>query len=258
MDLRHLIFSVLFYLSTGTFLSFVVLRPSQVTRKFYLIHGLMASGLALFAYLVVLGGTLSSPFPMAVLGFLVFSTLFYFFTERSNALSVIAFALGALFSLWAIYLDATSASNAPVLPTVTNAILSSLLLGVTMSAMLLGHWYLNQPKMSTSELKKLAVLYIALVVVRCAFTSVQLYPLISSKSEVELYKFFLSDTKGIFILMRYTWGIIGPLALSYFIWGTVKIRSTQSATGILYVAVVFVLIGEIMSQYLSHFHGVPL
>ena len=60
-----------------------------------------------------------------------------------------------------------------------------------------------------------------------------------------------------FLLMRWAWGLIGPAVLGYFIWDTVKIRSTQSATGLLYVAVVFVIIGETMAQYLTLFFGIP-
>lgn len=258
MDLRHLIFSILFYLSAGTFLSFAVLRPSQVTRKFYIIHGLLASFLAVASYAFVLGKSPSLPFTYAFLGFVGFSTLFYFFTERSTLLSTLSFAVGACYALLAIYLDTKSQVPVASVGIVANSILSALLLGVTMSAMLLGHWYLNQPKMSTGELKKLTLLFMGLVAIRFLFASVQLMPLLSGKNEMEIYRFFLNETKGIFVLMRYAWGILGPLALCYFIWGTVKIRSTQSATGILYVAVVFVLIGEIISQYLSYFHGVAL
>jgi hypothetical protein len=35
------------------------------------------------------------------------------------------------------------------------------------------------------------------------------------------------------------------------IWGTVRIRSTMAATGILYVAVVAVVIGEVLGGWLS-------
>lgn len=258
MDLRHLIFSVLFSLSAGTYLSFAVLRPSQVTRRFYLIHGFLFSSIALLAYLLILeGGEL--PFRIAFFSFLFFSSLFYLFSEKSRLLPLFSFVLGALAAGAAVLLDAVG--SVPVslaLPVSVNALLSALFLGVTMSAMLLGHWYLNQPKMSTDELRKMTFFFLAIALLRFLFTSFQAVPLLSGKDEMELYRFFLSETKGIFILMRYTWGILGPLALSYFIWGTVKIRSTQSATGILYVAVVFVLIGEIMSQYLTYFHGVPL
>jgi len=51
---------------------------------------------------------------------------------------------------------------------------------------------------------------------------------------------------------------VGPLALVYFIWDTVKIRSTQSATGILYIAVFLVLIGETFSRFLFLFTSISV
>ena len=38
---------------------------------------------------------------------------------------------------------------------------------------------------------------------------------------------------------------------------TVRIGSTQSATGLLYVTMIFVLIGELISRYLYMTMGVP-
>jgi hypothetical protein len=62
----------------------------------------------------------------------------------------------------------------------------------------------------------------------------------------------------LFIGQRILFGLILPLALSWMIWQTVKIRSTQSATGILYVAVVFILFGEFLSRYILVSIGYPL
>jgi hypothetical protein len=39
-------------------------------------------------------------------------------------------------------------------------------------------------------------------------------------------------------------------------WKSAEIRSTQSATGILYIAMIFVLFGELMSLVLAGRHGV--
>ena len=51
---------------------------------------------------------------------------------------------------------------------------------------------------------------------------------------------------------------MAPLILCILVWGTVKIRSTQSATGILYVIVLSILTGETLSQYLMLYHGLTL
>ena len=64
--------------------------------------------------------------------------------------------------------------------------------------------------------------------------------------------------QGIFFWMRAGWGLIGPLALFPMVWGTVRIRSTMAATGILYVDVVAVTIGEVLGAWLATMAHLPL
>src|SRR5262249_339487 len=65
------------------------------------------------------------------------------------------------------------------------------------------------------------------------------------------------EKDALFFLFRVLWGIVGPLALSYFIWTTADMRSNQAATGLLYLPLVFVLIGELLSSYLTVATGFP-
>jgi hypothetical protein len=58
--------------------------------------------------------------------------------------------------------------------------------------------------------------------------------------------------------MRLLFGIAGPCSLLWFIWKTVEIRSTQSATGILYVQLFLVLAGELLAKYLRVAAQLPL
>jgi len=53
-------------------------------------------------------------------------------------------------------------------------------------------------------------------------------------------------------------GFIGAGVVVFLAWQTVKIRSTQSATGILYVGVIVVFLGEIAAQVLYRRVGLPL
>jgi len=55
---------------------------------------------------------------------------------------------------------------------------------------------------------------------------------------------------GIFFWQRVLFGLIGPAVLAYMTWETAKIRSTQSATGILYVDFFMVIVGELVAKYL--------
>ncbi len=50
----------------------------------------------------------------------------------------------------------------------------------------------------------------------------------------------------------------GPAVLSYLTWETAKIRSTQSATGILYVDFFTVVVGEVLAKYLLLATRVPV
>jgi hypothetical protein len=140
-----------------------------------------------------------------------------------------------------------------------DSILSALALGSVVICMILGHWYLVDPGMPVRHLKVIAGLFIGVLIARVllgSYTSVLIWKELSS-SEAD----FLSNVmlvNMLFIGQRILFGLILPLALSWMIWQTVKIRSTQSATGILYVAVVFILFGEFLSRYILVSIGYPL
>jgi hypothetical protein len=47
-------------------------------------------------------------------------------------------------------------------------------------------------------------------------------------------------------------GIVGAMITAVMSWQTLKIPNTQSATGILYVGVMFVFLGELTAELLSY------
>jgi hypothetical protein len=61
-----------------------------------------------------------------------------------------------------------------------------------------------------------------------------------------------------FLLLRWSFGLLGVGALARMAWQTLKIPNTQSATGILYVAVLGVFIGELTGLLLSAESASPL
>ena len=54
-----------------------------------------------------------------------------------------------------------------------------------------------------------------------------------------------------FLAIRWLSGIAAPLILAWMSWKTLQIPNTQSATGILYVAVITTFTGELSSQLLT-------
>jgi hypothetical protein len=125
---------------------------------------------------------------------------------------------------------------------IANELTSAALLGTATTAMLVGHSYLIAPGMSLAPLmRSLAGVAVALVA-RAVIGGVGLWT-----SGVVLSK--LSD-ETVLLPVRWGMGIVLPLVLAVMAWRTARIRSTQSATGILYVVVIFCFVGELMSQLL--------
>ena len=263
MGLKHLVFVLLFYISAGIFVSLGVVKTKAVGHGYFVFHGLGAAGLAVISFFLLERGSLGLIFKLFFAFYVFFSLAYLLFIGRP-AFKIGFYLLAVLSCLVVIGSDvlAHHPNGSQVFPSalyfLSNAIFSCLLLGFTLAAMLLGHWYLVDPKLSIDELKRVTLFLCGLILFRFFLGTSLCLPLFSGKSEFEIYTYLLSETPGIFLLMRWTWGLFLPLILGYLAWNTVKIRSTQSATGILYVTVVCVLTGEIMSQYLALYHGMPL
>ena len=135
-------------------------------------------------------------------------------------------------------------------------ICSALVIGVHLVAMLLGHEYLVWPGMALTPLKRLLILLLMILALRGALS---LVGTVNWWTRPLDFSIDLSPhlTTGL-ILARLFVGILGPLILGMLAWQTAKIRSTQSATGILYAAVALTLFGELSAQLLSQQLGILL
>jgi hypothetical protein len=63
---------------------------------------------------------------------------------------------------------------------------------------------------------------------------------------------------GFFFWSRVLWGLAAPLVLAPFVVRTARMKSNQAATGLLYVGLVFVLVGELLAAYLTRRSGLPV
>jgi hypothetical protein len=122
---------------------------------------------------------------------------------------------------------------------------SAALLGSATTAMLIGHSYLIAPAMSLSPLlRSLAALGLCTVLrLGLALAGLWLWKAgpVHASLETETH---------LWLAVRWGVGFLAPLALAWMAWETARIRSTQSATGILYVVVIFCFLGELTSQLL--------
>jgi hypothetical protein len=138
---------------------------------------------------------------------------------------------------------------------------SAWLLGSVLIAMILGHYYLNIAGLDIRHLTRLCLIAMAAVGVRtvafgwglAAGGASLLGPGLMEKIAAggDVLPFVVLLQRGLF-------GIAGAAALCTMAWRTARISSTQSATGILYIGFIAVLVGELASRYLLFGTGHPL
>jgi hypothetical protein len=128
---------------------------------------------------------------------------------------------------------------------VASNVASSALLGAVLSAMLMGHSYLIAPGMSLSPLMRLIAAIVVAVLARGAVDGWALWRWTAAHPYAKLGNDVL-----LWLPLRWLAGFILPLVLTWMAWQSARIRSTQSATGILYVVVIFCFLGELTDQLL--------
>ncbi len=134
---------------------------------------------------------------------------------------------------------------------------SAALLGAVLLDMILGHWYLVIPGLSFGHLQRMTrilALVLAARLVVSAWGVGSAWPQWASAWSADASMFMLEH--GLFLILRFVFGILGPAALLVLVWRCVRIGSNTSATGILYVATAIILIGEIASHWFLSTHAV--
>ena len=143
--------------------------------------------------------------------------------------------------------------------TVASFITSAALLGGTSTAMILGHWYLVIPSMEVSLLQAIVRFHIGSTVLRILVVCVVVWwALAAAELPGPGFERYLFSIDGVFFWQRILFGLLGPVVLAYMTWETAKIRSTQSATGILYVDFFTVIVGEVLAKYVLVATTVPV
>lgn len=137
---------------------------------------------------------------------------------------------------------------------------SAALLGGACTAMILGHWYLVIPSLQVSHLQGIVKVHMASMVVRVVVVAAAIIVAVATWQPGTGPNFgrYVTSIDGIFFWQRVLFGLCGPALLSYLTWETAKIRSTQSATGILYVDFFTVVVGEVLAKYVVLATHVPV
>jgi hypothetical protein len=249
--LTHLLVQFIFRLTFGMSLAMAVTPSRLVTSGYYRVHLWVLMGLNTLATLALISNreyvhwVAVLTLAIGLAGGSYIGAIVWLY-ERSDFGTTLLYGI-AIASLVAATLAMPwdpSATEMGYTLGILDLASGGWLLGVTMAAMLLGHWYLNTPTMELVPLKRLVILMALAIVLRTVVSALGLGMNWTSGKpfEVELW---------IFIALRWLSGILGTAMMALMTWNVLKIPNTQSATGILYAGVIVSFIGELCSQLLS-------
>ncbi len=133
---------------------------------------------------------------------------------------------------------------------VTGQVLSAMLLGSVTVAWLLGHAYLTATKMTVAPLHHFSRMLSWAVAIRAMFVPVSLTAawLIAHDADPSILSGLISA--WLVLSLRVGVGLAALGAFAYMVADCVRLRSTQSATGILYFGSIFAYVGELASWQL--------
>ncbi len=252
--LRELLAEFVFRLSFGLAVAMAWTPATMVSSGFYKVHLWVLLGLNTFGALAIASGDYSNRWPLilpvvAGVASYIGAILWMYEWKKAGYVALYVVALADLVAALMVTNQGSSdLGNVMLLAQVGS---SGMVLGLTMAAMLLGHWYLNSPGMRLEPLKQLIVLLLVFVVLRSLLCGGGAVSHVANSIDLGVGWYGL-------VALRWLSGLIGIAGLSIMTWQTLKIPNTQSATGILYVAVIFSFLGELSSQLLATSSSYPL
>ena len=270
--MSELLFSSLLALCLGSLLCLPLISVREIGRGFFTLWatiiialGAIAVGLDL-AGLAGLSAKVVGPRLLLVLGICLGLLVPFWVLLRVGqpGAATVLLVLSAVSGGVALRDLALALVPAPTLPVqdtalrVTSLLLSSMAVGIVTVTMVLGHWYLVQPKLAIAPLKRLCDVFVGVLIARLAVSAWGF-----AVSHRGGFRFFGGSDpipwEALIFSQRLLFGFGGSLILAIMIRKTVALRSTMSATGLLYIAILFVWVGEFLSIYLGNLtHGALL
>ncbi len=281
MSISFVLITFLFQMSVGMLMTVAILPPGLIDKNFFRSISFWAwffTGIGLglkhyatfrlpeiFATITFTGISQVSNVSFFIFALLCFQ-LWFRIRFLDHAVSKMELIIIAMVGFLAVVMD--SLLFHPQLPPAwvhsllipLNFVTSTLMLGGFLAGMIFGHWYLVNTEMPKRLLVTMAWVLIVVLALR----------IVAVGSSLLLYKYvvyphidFLSSLTsfqghGIFFWQRVLVGLAIPAVVVFMIHNTARIGSNQSATGIMYVAIAFVFIGELVARYLFLLSAIPL
>lgn len=142
---------------------------------------------------------------------------------------------------------------------VISQVLGALLLGSVTVAWLLGHAYLTATRMTIAPLRHFSRLLSWAVAVRITFLVISLaVAWLARTDDGSSVLSQIVSQAWLVLILRAGVGLVAVGVFAYMVSDCVRLRSTQSATGILYFGSLCAYTGELASRHLSAQYGWPL
>jgi hypothetical protein len=180
--------------------------------------------------------------------------------SQTELLLITFIGLAAMFCDSLLFLPAIPPAWAQYILIPFNFLSGAFILGGFLAGMIFGHHYLVSTDMPKKLLVSMAWVLIAVLALRIVSVgaTLVLYKEVIRPGTNFLQVLTSLQGHGIFFWQRILVGLAIPSVVVAMIWSTAKIGSNQSATGIMYVGIAFVFIGELAARYLFLLSAIPL
>ena len=254
--------SVLTSLSLAVFypLCFLIHAKSPIKGGFHRFHlGLpLVVGGVIFVYLLLKDMALL-PKCLLSIWFLSFAFLTFFYWNKEYPLAGIV-ALPSLFGFFAFAKTESELLHIPTLDSrPLTSILAGLILCASLHAMMLGHHYLNAKGLPMKHLRWANTVLWSLLGLRIIWDFYFLFygKLLYEGDQITLVH-FLMRLEGFLLWIGIFFGTLLPFIALFFVREILKLKNTQAATGLLYVVLCSVLMGDLAYKYYLVKFGVAL
>jgi len=138
-------------------------------------------------------------------------------------------------------------------------IISGSVFCASLYAMNLGHWYLNVHGLPIKHLMNSVNVFWAVLGARAVWDAGMLATgTVMYSGELIPLTDFIARSDGFLLMIGLFFGTFFPMITLYFVREVLKLKNTQSATGILYVILCSVLLGDLTYKYYLVKFGIPL
>ena len=252
---------ILFFGFSCSYPLFLVLSPQdKIEENFYHFNlglAIIIGSLALLINYYIGYFSLNQSFEISqnlnsifLLIIILFSIITWYYWNKKYPLYLILFlsSIGLLVLVMNFYYDKFSIMN---IINYMASIVGTLSLSSVIFSMILGHWYLNIPNLPVSIIRKSVFVLNILLFIRMILNIIIINfqnihsPIYGNIDFID----FLQSFEGIMLWIGILFGIVGAIIINILTIQTIKLQAIQSATGLLYVNLIMILMGEMIFKY---------